>query len=434
MNILRVLVWSVGGWSLVARAALHPEVGVGDWIWDATVRDRQECRFVRDFELPAGAKVESARLLITADNFYQVFLDGQPVGRGGDWRVLIQYDLTRLLGPGRHRLAVSALNDFDVAGLVAGLRVELADGRVIEIASDETWRLVPVEAEGWPVPVERPDRPWRRASVRALVDEAWRPSVYVAPVSEPVVITLWQRRWFQFSLLGIGAAGLAAAFFLSSRLILKSQAARVLRRERARIAADLHDNLGGELTQLVLLGDRARAAGALSSIRDAELARLGDQARGLMRHMNETVWLIDSRRDTARDLAGYLARYAETFFQGTPVRCRFEVADGPEGLSCDLGVRRNVLLAVKEALHNALRHAGADEVWLSIEWIRQELRVTVRDNGRGFDRRTLAAGDGLRNMEERAREAGGRLTVSSVKGEGTRIALEVPMGRAGRSG
>ncbi len=415
----------------IAGAALHPGSGVGDWIWAAETTDRQECRFVREFDIPDGAVVRAARLRITADNSYQVFLNGQPVGRGGDWRVLIEYDLTRLLGPGRHRLAVVALNDFDVAGLIAGLQVDLADGSEISLPTDETWRLAPDGDQGWPNPQERPDAPWRRAPVVSRADPAWRPSVYHAPVSEPVVVTLWERRWFQVTLVAVGAAGFAAVLFLSIRLVLKSQAARVVRRERSRIAADLHDNLGGELTQLVLLGDRASRPGVEAGDA-AGLDRVGEQARRLMRHMNETVWLIDSRRDTARDLAGYLTRHAETFFQDTGVRCRFDVADAPAGLGCDIGVRRNVLLAVKEALNNVLRHSGASEVVVSVTWRRDELRVGVRDDGRGFDPESARAGDGLRNMAERAREAGGRLAVESRPGEGCRVLLQVPMGRRSR--
>ena len=121
----------------IAEVPLHPKAGVGSWIWDQQMADRQQVRFVRAFEIPRGAEVTSARLRMTADNSYQVFLDGQPVGAGGDWRVLIEYDLKLLLHPGEHVLAVNALNDFDVAGLLLGLRVELSDGRVISDTQKE---------------------------------------------------------------------------------------------------------------------------------------------------------------------------------------------------------------------------------------------------------------------------------------------------------
>ena len=124
--------------------------GVGDWIWADTTQDRQECRFLRVIDVPAGSQVESALLRITADNFYRVYLDGHFIGQGSDWRVLTEYDITRLLSPGRrHVLAVDVVNDFDFGGLLAGLRLRLNDGREIEIPTDASWDLVPENASAW---------------------------------------------------------------------------------------------------------------------------------------------------------------------------------------------------------------------------------------------------------------------------------------------
>ena len=91
-----------------ASPIIDPDLGLGITIWADHFRDGQECRFVRSFTIPSGAKVRSARLRITADNSFEVFLDGQPIGQGSDWRVLTEYELRLLLHPGEHLLAVSA--------------------------------------------------------------------------------------------------------------------------------------------------------------------------------------------------------------------------------------------------------------------------------------------------------------------------------------
>ncbi len=309
---------------------------------------------------------------------------------------------------------------------MAGLRIRLRGGEVIEIGSDPTWEIVPNDADGWPNPTRR-DASWRTATVSAEFDADWRPPVYRAPITEPVRITVWERRWFQLTLLAAGVAGVAGGLFLSSRLVLKSQAERVVRRERARIAADLHDNLGGGLTQLVMLGETSSRAAPPEPAGEDRMARICDQARELMRGMNETVWLINSQRDTVRDLASYVTRYAEGFFQDTPLRCRFEVDDEMPALPCDIGVRRNLFLAVKEVLNNILRHSGADLVEVSIQWRREELRIAISDNGRGFDPAAAHAGNGLRNMALRAREAGGSFVVESRSGGGSRFEFQVPV-------
>lgn len=406
-------------------APLHPDIGVGAWIWDHSYNDRQECRFVRAFEIPVGAKVVSADLHITADNSYQLFLDGEPIGRGGDWRVLIKYDLKLLLTPGRHVLAVSALNDFDVAGLLLGLRVELADGRVIEIGSDDSWKIAPNEAAGWQKE-SREWHAWRTAKLLYQIDQKYRPHIYEAPVSQPIELEFWQHKGFQVALSLVALASIMIGLFLGSRLFLKSQMEKVVRRERARIAIDLHDDLGGGLTQLVLLGETSRREIPEGSVTADALGRLCDQSRGLLRGMNETVWLINSERDTIRDFASYVVKYAESFFQMSSVRCRFAIEDDLPPLPCDLGIRRNLFLAVKEALNNILRHSQATSAEVEIHRQRNELVVLIRDNGLGFDTGEAGDGNGLYNMERRAREAGGRFSVQSRMGEGSVVEFRVP--------
>ena len=418
---------SAGESGHAAPQPLDPEFGVGSWIWAEKTHDRQECRFWRSFEIPDAAVVKSARLRIAVDNFYDVFLDGQPIGQGSDWRTLIEYDLSQLLAPGSHILAVHAFNDFDVAGVLLGLRVELGDGAVIEIASDDTWKIAPNSERDWKEATKRSGA-WPPAKVLYPFRREERPRIYQAPVSQPLVVAFWQKGWFQIALASASIVTAVACLFLLSRLLLKSQMEKVVGRERARIAADLHDDLGGRLTHLVLLGESTRDGVPPDSQAAGSIDRLCQQSRGLLRSMNETVWLINSQRDTLRDFASYIVKYAESFFQGTPVRCRFDVDDDLPVLACDLGVRRNLFLAVKEALNNVLRHSQADEVALKIRLRKNEIVVSVTDNGKGFDPATAdRERNGLHNMKIRAADAGGQLTIDSQPGAGCKLEFRVPL-------
>lgn len=116
---------------------------LGKWIWDTNTFDKQTCRLWKAFEIPAGAKISHATLLITVDNGYTLFLDGQEIGRGSDWRTVTEYDVTQLLAPGRHTVAVEGFNDRLEGGLIFGLEIQLADQRVVEVLSDDTWSVVP---------------------------------------------------------------------------------------------------------------------------------------------------------------------------------------------------------------------------------------------------------------------------------------------------
>ena len=150
-------------------SALNPAYGVGSWIWDRETHDQQECRLWRSFGIPRSAVVKSAILRIMADNNYRLFLDGREIGRGSDWRIMTEYDLRLLLRPGTHILGVLAFNDFFVAGVVVGLRVRLTDGSVIEVGSDETWRVVPPGVGGGWAKRARAPASWPAATVVGLM-------------------------------------------------------------------------------------------------------------------------------------------------------------------------------------------------------------------------------------------------------------------------
>ena len=403
-----------------------PKIHLGSWIWAAETYDRQECRLVRSFEIPAGASVRWARMLITADNFYELYFDGQAIGRGGDWRTFIEYDLKQLLTPGEHVLAVDAFNDFDVAGMICGLRVELEDGRVIEILSDNSWKLAPNTPVTWKEKT-RAWGEWPEATALPNFSDPIPRLVYSAPALQPMEISLWQRRWFQGLCSSAMLVSVLVGLFLGSQLILQSQMEQVVRRERARIALDLHDGLGGEITKLVLFGETSRRSFLADSQEASLLAAFSDKSRGLLREMNETVWLINSQRDTCRDLASYVVKYAEGFFQNSPIRCRFDIEQDLPPLPCNLGIRRNLFLAVKEALNNVLRHSQATHAEISIHLRKNELFIAIRDNGRGFSPEVQTGGNGLGSMALRAAEFGGEVRLGSAPGQGCAVEFYVPL-------
>ncbi len=96
-------------------------------------------------------------------------------------------------------------------------------------------------------------------------------------------------------------------------------------------------------------------------------------------------------------------------------------------------MRRNLLLAVKEALNNAAKHSGAGELFLRIHRKNQKLVVIVEDNGKGFDPALAGAErNGMTNMFQRMREVGGRCAVASRPGGGCRVAFPVPLAAARR--
>jgi signal transduction histidine kinase len=409
--------------------------GVGSWIWDTTTFDKQTCRFWRSFDIPHST-VARATLRFTVDNGYRLFLDGREIGRGSDWRTLTTYDLTWLLNPGHHVLAVEAFNDAREGGLIMGLRVELVDQRVVEVASDESWRVVPDNETGWENK-KQPSPNWRPAKIVGTVGQkpwdAWPISKVSLPPMRPVALHFWQAGWFQITLLTTCSAAVLICLQLMARLAVQSKAQRFLQIERARIARDIHDDLGARLTQLVLLGEVARSELPADSEARVQIDHVCEKARDLSHAMDEVVWAVNSRRDTVRDFISYVCKYAQLFLSSTPIRCRLDVETEIPAAAFDLPVRRNLFLAVKEALNNAAKHSGANELFLRIHRRNRELCVTVDDNGNGFDITGASwERNGMTNMAQRMSEVGGQCQVASAPGSGCRVEFTVPLHRESR--
>jgi len=406
---------------------------LGQWIWETNTLDKQTVRFWKSFPVPAGSKITNANLRLTVDNGYTLFLDGQEIGRGSDWRTVTEYDVIQLLSPGRHVVAVEGFNDRLEAGFIFVLGVGLADGRSFEISSDNSWLVAPDNEKNWAAKKSAPAG-WHHAIVIGSIHhhpwEGLPLGLATVPALRLPAVHFWQRGGFQLALSAACLLALGFCLWLMTRLAAQGKAQKYLQVERARIARDIHDDLGAQLTQLVLLGEIAQREPAQDAKSRGQFAQICERARELARALDEVVWAVNSRRDTVRDFSSYVCKYAQLFLGATSLRCRLDVEPEIPATAFDLPVRRNLFLAVKEALNNAAKHSQADELFLRICRQGQTLSVAVEDNGRGFDlAQARGERNGLANMAQRMSEAGGTCDISSQPGGGCLVVFTVPLPR-----
>lgn len=411
----------------VAEATSH----LGEWVWDAKTFDKQTCRLWNTFEIPRGTTVSSAIIHITVDNGYRLFLDGREIGRGSDWRAITVYDIKWLLGPGRHVLAVEGFNDQLAAGLIFGLDISLVDQRTIRLVSDTSWRVVPLDVRHWESR-RSPAPDWHGVTVVGKLGsppwDRWPMEISYEPPLQPITLYFWQTVWFQVLVLVLFGLAVLACLWLLTQLAVQSRSQRLLQLQRARIARDIHDDLGARLTQLVLLGELAQNELPAESGTRRQIDQICARARELGHAMDEIVWAVSSRRDTLRDFATYVCKYAQMYFKDTSVRCRLDVEMDLPPIAFDLAIRRNLLLAVKEAISNVAKHSGASEAYLRIHRENAGLRVEVEDDGHGFDvSQADPSRNGLLNMSQRMTEVGGKFTVATMPGGGCRISFYLPL-------
>jgi signal transduction histidine kinase/ligand-binding sensor domain-containing protein len=259
----------------------------------------------------------------------------------------------------------------------------------------------------------------------------------------------WQTWWFQASSATSAALGVAGAALWVSRRRMREKLDRLERqqaieRERARIARDIHDDLGASLTRITMLGQSVRAELDHEPDLAADLDQIYLTARELTRAMDEIVWAVNPKHDSLDSLFAYLGRFAQNFLSTAGIRCRLDEPPQLPVWALTAEVRHNVFLAFKESLHNVVRHATATEVRIALELQIDRFILTVTDNGRGFDWTSVtnqapppsdssrtSSGNGVANMQRRLEEIGGRCDWHTSPGHGTRVTMLVTLKPAG---
>jgi signal transduction histidine kinase/ligand-binding sensor domain-containing protein len=251
-----------------------------------------------------------------------------------------------------------------------------------------------------------------------------------ASVSVTVEPHYWQTWWFRVpASLGLLAIIAVAARVLEKRKLNRRleqlEQERALAHERERIARDLHDDLGSSLARISLLSGLLKADRNNPSQIDNHAVKISQSADQTVRALEEIVWAVRPGSDSLQSLIEYIAHFANELFDGGAIHCRLDLpADLPaRPLPPDL--RHNIFLAVKEALTNALKHAGAREVRVSAKAADDALEIAVQDDGKGFDTKGKSRGNGLGNMRRRVQAMGGEVDIDSQPGKGTTVRLSL---------
>ena len=223
-----------------------------------------------------------------------------------------------------------------------------------------------------------------------------------------------------------GAAGVQAVRLRLQRKMLRLEQQEALQRERERIAKDMHDDLGANLTRIAILSEVTnRQAENPAQVRNTART-ISETARKVVDNISEIVWLTNPKNDSLDSLAGYLRAYAAEFFDLSPVNCRLDFPENVPNFSVPGELRRDILLAFKEALNNVARHSEAQlvAVTLAVSPEGQNIVVTITDDGKGLSEdRVNATNNGLRNMRERLSRRGGGVDITSSSGRGTCVKI-----------
>jgi len=242
---------------------------------------------------------------------------------------------------------------------------------------------------------------------------------------------LMVNRWIQA---GLGLGGLTVVFSLflwrmrTLRRIHALERENALNQQRHQIARDLHDEIGTRLTQIARLCETDQRSESAAGPDSASRRKISTLAEGVVDSLTDLVWATNPRFDTLDDLIAYLREYAAQTLESHRIQGRLDFPAEVPPVSLSPEFRRHLLLFVKEALHNILKHAEASLVEMRVRVSGSAVELGIQDDGKGFASATLKSnGNGLANMRQRVAELGGTFALESEPGHGTHLRVSVPL-------
>ena len=244
-----------------------------------------------------------------------------------------------------------------------------------------------------------------------------------------VPLSFWKTPWFWgvACLLGLSVAAGAyryTAWHHMRRELARVEGQRALEHERVRIARDIHDDLGARVTQISLLSGHAQSDSTLSEKARGDFNAISGMARDLVTALYETVWAVNPENDNLDALGNYICQMVDNLCEKAQLPRRLKLAELPRHVQVSSSVRHNLILAVKESMHNVIKHAKASEVSVHVSLEGSTLLIRVQDNGCGFSPEAQPLGNGLANMRLRLQQIAGECTIQSRPGQGTTVTFQ----------
>lgn len=336
-----------------------------------------------------------------------------------------------------------------VSGLLA-FEFAFEKGRLVTKADDVLARISPAlnVEDVWPWPEifrtgkpsvledirEGPGFPWRaRLLAQGVVTILIVPMLIAGQVAGVIGIRFTQKRRFRPEEMELAQA-LANQAMLAMQLTRLSAQSRqsAVMAERNRMARDIHDTLAQGFTGVILQLEAVKEAASqrLAAKAGELLTRASELAREGLREARRSVWALRPQSLEEKDLCEALRGLIQKLTADTSVRAEFIVQGKPRELPLEW--EENLLRIGQEVLTNVLRHAQASEFNAQLAFDNEEIRLSLCDNGSGFDPAARHDGFGLRGMSERVEGMGGQLTIQSSKSDGTAISIVLPLANAFR--
>lgn len=199
--------------------------------------------------------------------------------------------------------------------------------------------------------------------------------------------------------------------------------------ERLRISRELHDDIGGTLSGIVLYSHLAENQIQSQHTDEVEqsLNVIQQSANDMVSKLSDILWSVNPEHNSLKNLVQKLEEYARTMARVKDIKVHVNAPDCLSELQLPVEIRHNIYLLCKEAINNAVKYSNASVLELNTNYSHHFVEFTIKDNGKGFDITTIKKGNGLTNMRNRAKEINAKLCVKSAPLQGTIISFQSPV-------
>lgn len=231
------------------------------------------------------------------------------------------------------------------------------------------------------------------------------------------ILPPWYLTWWFRAALAITVAGLLYALYR-----FRLHHALKLERMRNRIAQDLHDEIGSNLSTISIFSKMVMKKEGMAG--SPMLDKIHGYANTSMEAMSDIVWMINARNDRFENIIVHMRSHAAELLEARNIALHMQFDEKLDAVRLEMEARKNFYLIFKEALNNIVKYADCKNVWLEMKLQSGVILLKIRDDGKGFDSTSSNGGNGLVNMKKRAEFLKGRLLLDSAVGSGTRVELE----------
>jgi len=214
--------------------------------------------------------------------------------------------------------------------------------------------------------------------------------------------------------------------FNRHRLIHKAKRQMEIEHMRNEIARDLHDDMGSTLSsihiisQLALKENHAEPSGKY-------FQSISENSAKMMESMSDMVWSINPDNDSLQKMLAKMKEFSAEILEPKNMSYQFLGEETLNGAVLDVAKRKNIFLIFKESINNAAKYSEGSSVEILFSQVADDLLLTIRDNGKGFDCTKAQNGNGLKNMKARALEINAHLNLEAKEGQGTTLKLSLPL-------